>query len=99
MIWSNPENAGLLPLFLSEDDPRPAQEQLHTAYAHGGGFQPFRGFELVRHGAGYALQYPGDPLMLEVARAQLRQELIILFNYSWVAVIQPDETFTVARMD
>lgn len=99
ILWQNEAQAGLLPLFLSAHDPRPAQEQLHTAYAHGGGFQPFEGFSLVRHGTGFALQYPGDPLMPEVARAQLRDELVVLFAYAWVAVIQRNESFIVARMD
>ena len=99
MIWSNPERAGLLPLFLSEHDSRPAREQLDTGYAHGGGFRPFEGFLLERHGTGYALAYPGDPLMREVARAQLRQELVVVFEYDWVAVIQPDDSFVIARMD
>lgn len=99
MQWTNPQRAGLLPLFLNDRDPRPAREQLHESYAHGGGFQPFEGFDLKRLGVGFALKYPNDPLMKEVARAQLRQELVVLFEYDWVGIIQPDETFVVARMD
>lgn len=99
MSWENPHRAGLLPQFLSVRDTRSAREQLHTAYAHGGGFQPFSGFLLEKDGPRYALAYPGDPPMREVARAQLRDELIVLFQGAWVAVIQPDETFEVARMD
>lgn len=90
---------GLIPAFLSEHDPRPAVEQLHTNYAHGGGWRKFEGFLLVEENEHYALSYPGDPLMHEVGRAQLRDETVVVFEYSWVAVIQSDGTYEIARMD
>ena len=95
------EALGLLPLFLSDNDPRPAQEQLHANYLHGGGFQPFSGFTLVlpeKKGEAY-LSYPGDPPMRELGRVKLRDELIIMFEYSWVAVVQPSGEYVIARMD
>lgn len=92
---------GYLPQMLSEDNPASAQEQLHNGYLHGGGWNDFHGFILGKdEKAGkFFLQYPGDPPMRERSRTTLRNETVVLFDSSWVAVIQPDETFRVARFD
>lgn len=97
--FSNQHMAGYLPQMLSAHDPRPAVEQLDSGYAHGGGWQPFYGFTLVTSGQLCALRYPGDPDTQEIARGKLRDELIVLFQFSWVAVIQPDGSYEIARMD
>jgi len=93
--------AGLLPEFFNLDDPRSAREQLHENYAHGGGVHPQKGFKLaawnLRDQA--ILEYPGDPLLHEISRAKLRDEIIILFPYSWVAIVQPDGKYIVTRCD
>ncbi len=34
-----------------------------------------------------------------ISRTVLREETIIVFQYSWVAVVQPDGKYRVARMD
>lgn len=104
----HPEDAvnmlGYIPEFLSVADPRPAQQQLHENYAHGGGWNDFQGFKL--HGGGdeggdeeYSLEYPGDPAYHEVGRAKLRAETVVVFQHAWVAVIQPDGSHRIARMD
>lgn len=43
--------AGYLPLMLDERDPRSVQEQLNESYAHGGGWNSFSGFTLVKRGS------------------------------------------------
>lgn len=91
--------AGYLPLMLDERDPRSVQEQLNESYAHGGGWNRFSGFVLSKRGGKYALAYPGDPLMLEVSRAQFQDQLLVLFQYSWLAIIENDELIDVARVD
>lgn len=91
-----PETLGYIPGWLSEADPRPAAEQLNEHYAHGGGWQPFHGFTL---GEGNILQYPGDPPIKPLAFARLRDEAILFYPYSWVAIVQPDLSFEVCRMD
>lgn len=88
---------GFLDGFLHESDPQPARAQLDRAYKHGGGFNPFRGFKL--NPADMTLNYPGDPPTRPIAEARLRQERIIFYQHSWVAVIQPDGTYEVCRMD
>jgi hypothetical protein len=90
------EHLGLLPSFLDVNDPRPAREQFHQNYAHGGGWSPFDGFEMRK---GHSIKYPGDPVHKPLAQAKLRDELIVFYDYAWVAIIQPDGSFEIARMD
>lgn len=89
------ERLGLIPEFLSEHDPRPAREQLDERYAHGGGWRPMAGWTLK----GNTLQYPGDDKLHVIAVGRLRDEIIAVFPNAWVAIIQPDDSYEVARMD
>lgn len=96
------ECLGIIPLFLDPADTRPAAEQIHEAYAHGGGWHSFYGFTLARPNPDpltWALEYSGDRPMEALAWTQLRDEFIVLFECAWVAVVQPDGTFDVARID
>lgn len=88
---------GYLPGMLSEKDPRPAKEQLHTGYSHGGGWAPFSGFRF--NAKNFTLTYPGDPPMRLAARAQLRDETILVFEGDWVLILQKDGAWEVARMN
>jgi hypothetical protein len=89
---------GNIPMFLDADDQRSAREQLDAGYKFAGGWQPFNGFTLNDD---YTLSYPGDPPMQPLALAVLRNERIVLYECSWVAIIQPDRSrsFEVARLD
>lgn len=87
---------GYLPQFLSEEDPRSAREQLNANYPFGG-WQPFKGkFTMMENGN---LAYPGDPPTILLAETKFREETIRFYQHSWVAVVQPDGTFEVCRMD
>lgn len=87
---------GYLPSFLSEDDPRPAREQIDANYGHGGGWRPFlMGMTLK----GNALHFPGDPPYPLVAKAKLRDETLLLFKFSWLAIVQPDGSYEIAMVD
>ena len=103
MIWElihpkmTPEHLGLIPLFLSEDDPRSAREQIHVRYAHGGGWHPYHGFKF--NPKTYTLKHPGDPTLRPLARAQLRTETILFYDYAWVGIMQKDGSFDIARID
>lgn len=90
------EMLGFIPEFLNEDDPDPARVQLDKNYGHGGGWQPIPKFTL---GAQGELKYPGDPALPVLARTKLRDETINVYEHAWVAIIQPDGSFEVARMD
>jgi hypothetical protein len=87
---------GLLPSFLSEANPARAKDQIHSAYAHGGGWNSFKGFTLNED---FVLVYPGDPPMKPLAETYLRDEHILFYKYAWVVIVQPDGTWEVARID
>lgn len=89
---------GHLPLWLDTDNPKSAREQLGEGYIVGGGWRPFSG-HILGFGDDYKLYYPGDPPMEPLAIAKLRDELIVFYQSSWVAVIQADRSFEVCRMD
>lgn len=90
------DHIGAIPYWLDEHDLRPASEQLHSAYGHGGGWSPFNGFRLADDNS---LTYPGDPALRPIAEMHLRDELVLMYEHSWVAIIQPDRSFEVCRMD
>jgi len=98
--FTNPYYAGpYLSHFWDEADPRPAKEQANTSYVYGG-WQPFSGFTLLgSEKTTYKLAYPGDPPQVELSRAKLRDEIIVLFPSAWVAIIQLDGSCEIARMD
>jgi hypothetical protein len=86
---------GLLPQFLDERDPRPAREQFDANYI--GGWWPVEGG--VRALPDGSLKYPGDPVLRPIAETRLRDEVIRVFEASFVSITQPDGSFEVARMD
>jgi hypothetical protein len=87
---------GFIPGWLDKEDPRPAKEQLNGHYAHGGGWHPQGGFEVVDS---YKLKFPGDPIMEPFAAMRLRKEIIFMYDFGYVAIFQPDGEFEVCRMD
>lgn len=88
---------GYLPAFISDLDQRPAAEQFQARYAFGG-WRPMQGGEWTVD-ADHILRYPDDPLYYPVAAYQLRDELICVYQYSFVAIFQKDGSFEVARLD
>lgn len=88
------DHLGYLPTFLSDDDPRPAKEQFAANYV--GGWRPFKGFEMEKD---HSISYPGDPTFSPLAQTKLRDELILFYPSSWVAIIQPDGKHEICRMD
>lgn len=98
MIWEtdDPDALGFLPMMLDENDPRPARDQFDAAYQHGGGWRPFEGFQLHSNDT---IEYPGDPPYHPIGRTQLRDETIIVYQHAWVAIIQPNRSYEIARMD
>lgn len=103
MIWTSLSDdidlldaIGFLPEIFLDQDPRPAVEQAADRYAHGGGWRPQDGWEL--HPDGVAV-YPGDPPQQVLAMATLRNEVLLVFRYGYVAIVQPDGSFEMSRMD
>lgn len=89
--------AGYLPGFLSEEDPRPAREQIDANYQHGGGWRPYRGFTMDPQT--YVLSAPDDPDLAPIAYSRLRSETLYLYPYEWLAIVQPDGSFEVSRVN
>jgi hypothetical protein len=90
---------GFIPGFLSEDDPRPAQEQIDENYAHGGGWMEFSDAFTMDDRRRLISKYPEDKPLEALAYAHLRDETIYYYDHSWVAIVQPDSSFCVARID
>jgi hypothetical protein len=92
-----PEELGLLPDFIDQNDPRPAREQFDANYQHGGGWHPIPGFENTK---GVSIAYPGDKEYHPIAMWPLRGELIVVYRHSLVAIFQTGTgDFEVARLD
>lgn len=88
---------GVIPYWLYEDDEREASEQIDANYQHGGGWRPFKGF--VMDFEDYSIKYPGDPKMKPWARAKFRDDLIFVYEAAWVAIVKPNKTFEISRID
>lgn len=88
------DHLGFIPEFINTDDPRGAAKQIDEAYISG--WSPFPGFEMKANGD---LLYPGDPPTRLLAEAKLREETIRFYDHAWLAIVQPDGTFEVARLD
>ena len=90
------ETIGMIMLWLDEEDPRTAREQLDANYQHGGGWRPFDGFTLQKDGS---IKYPGDAALKPRAGIIFRKELILFFPFAWVMILQKDGSFEICRMD
>ena len=90
------EALGLIPMFLSRADGRPAREQFDEHYAHGGGWHPMSGWSMGPVGE---ILYPGEAALPPIAVAALGEEVIRIYPHAWVSITQPDGSFEVSRMD
>ena len=88
---------GFLPMMISRRDRRPLREQLDTGYQHGGGWQPMDGWTFDPTDG--SMHYPGDPPMPPLLAAPVRDETLIMYDHDFVAIIQRDGSFEIARMD
>lgn len=86
---------GQVPLWLNENDPRPAAQQINEHYRFGG-WQRIVGPKL---GKGNAMCYPGDPPQLPLAEIVFRKERIFAYASEFWAILQPDGSVEFARLD
>lgn len=103
MIWvqldprADLEMLGALPGFLVEGDRRPAAVQFNERYIYGG-WDPQSGFTMNEETG--EISYPGDPPMRPIYACLLNNgELVLVYQYSYVAILQSDMSFEVCRMD
>ena len=87
---------GYIKYFIYETDDRPAVEQFNERYRHGGGWNPFDGFTMDNN---LFITYPEDSALPPLAIANFREQKIIIYPHSFVAILNPDKTFEVSRMD
>jgi len=95
---SSPEDWGLILGMLDNNDPRPAREQLDEGYQPSG-WHPQEGFKLNADTG--VMSYPGDPPFKPLSAIPLHdgKEMVVLYPYSYVAILQLDGSFEIARMD
>lgn len=89
---------GTVPDMISATDQADAVTQIDRAYRDaGGGWRDSTGasVDVERR----LLTFPGDPARQLVAFAELRAEKILFFDGAWVAVVQPDGSSRIARID
>jgi hypothetical protein len=97
--WSTEDIVGRLPNFLDVDDLRPAREQFSRNHDE---WTPISGFT---KSADHTLRYksnpgaPNDQPMKPFAKMYLRDELILVYLYGMVCIVQKDGSFEVDRMD
>lgn len=94
-----PEHLGFIPGFLSEDDERPAKEQIEANYV--GGWRPMPGWEM---GPAGVIEYrpngeDSDPPLIPTAMTCLRDEVIMFYDHAWLVILQPNGSFEVSRVD
>lgn len=90
------EDLGMLPFFAWESNPKSVKEQINDNYKHGGGWQSMKGFTLNKD---TSISYSDDPPQHPIAIANLRDEIIFVYESSWVLILQPNGSFDVARVD
>lgn len=93
---------GFIPSWLNESSKSGAVEQIDKNYSHGGGWRDFNGFTLkgeIDSEVGPLLLYPGDPPTAAVCHWKVGDEQVVLFDHAWVAVVQPDGSHRIARID
>lgn len=97
--YDNLDAFGFIPMMLSPTNMTPMWKQVDQGYAHGGGWNDFDGFEVSTDDEGkYMLTYPGDPAYHERGRIVFGDEMLVIFDYSWVLWVHGDE-HKIARID
>ena len=90
------EDLGLISGMLDVSNPAPARDQFNANYQHGGGWRPSDKFTL---GDDDSLGYPGDEPLHPLAEITFRDERVLIYESNFVAVILPDRSFEVCRVD
>ncbi len=98
------EHLGIIPYFLSEDNPAPAKDQIAAKYI--GGWSRFDGFQVINRDT-MTIQYPNDPgdddpadpPLKPLASASLRDEKLYFYDGAWLLILQPNGDYEIARLD
>lgn len=90
---------GLIPSLISNAFPGKVKDQINENYAHGGGYSAFGHSQWVFDPLTMTLSFPGDPVFTPKASALIGDERVIVYEAGVVAILQPDGSFEVTRMD
>ena len=99
------EHLGLIPSFLDELNPDDAITQINRNYQHGGGWYDMEGFELSKDDDPpwasiiYAINDEPAESYTCLAHCKIHDEIVAFYRSAWVAVIKPNLSFRVARID
>lgn len=88
---------GFIPTFINPADPTPAAQQIDANYQHGGGWRPMKGWTLDPDTL--AISYKGDETYQPWAIAKHGDERIVFYDCAWIAIVQPDGSFEIDRLD
>ena len=92
------EALGLLPLMLSEEDMRSARDQLQWHCAQHSKPVVFTTWGFTFNPKTYSLKADGTAINRPLAKSSLRDETILFYRFSWLVIMQPDDSYVVARI-
>lgn len=93
---------GFIQFWLSAEDETPFWEQVHKEYGHGGGWKDFEGFKVLSGSLDepFMIQYPADPICMEMGRIWRDGEMLVMFQHAWVLWWDMvNNTTKIARLD
>lgn len=93
---------GLIPSFVDNQCKDDAVTQIHNNYAHGGGWRDLSGYQIhFTQDGRVELLGPEkcDPPLKEMARGLHGRELVFVFEFCMVAVVNSNDVLRVARID
>jgi hypothetical protein len=89
------DHLGRVPLLFNPDCADPAWQQLQDNYP--GGYQPEAPGKWTLTGDEHLI-HPGLPPCPPSAMAYLRSEQLLVYAGGWLAIVQPDGEYTLARV-
>lgn len=92
-----PEDIGFVPYFFEAGDERHPAEQIAERYAHGGGWTPQEGFTIEEDGLRYK-DGAKDRLLFSFM-VHGHPQTLHLYECAWLAIVEPDGSFAVSRVD
>lgn len=84
--------------FLSVGDMRSAKDQIDESYRQYGGWRPIGGITLQKDRETIRFDDEGDTCR-PIAEATLRDQKLFLYRSDWLAIVNTDGTYEIARID
>jgi len=101
IIRRHPDDWDFFPQLLDESDPRPAADQINERYV--GGWNSRMRFGVTCEPGTMTLRYTddraGEVTISPMSVMTFRHETLALFQSHYVVIMQPDESWDIARLD